>query len=103
MINKPNGGVASARNVSIENAKGKYLAFLDCDDWWNNDFFDDTIAEELKNSNIDIYGFSYCATNSNCKYEKIYVSAKKQNTIEIINSVDIIGLAIALFCFQDPS
>lgn len=32
VIQKPNGGVASARNVGIAEAKGDYLAFLDHDD-----------------------------------------------------------------------
>lgn len=31
---KKNAGPAEARRVSINNAKGKYIAFLDCDDIW---------------------------------------------------------------------
>ena len=33
LINKPNGGVSSARNLGIQEARGKYIVFVDADDY----------------------------------------------------------------------
>ena len=44
IINKENGGLSSARNIGIKAAKGKYICFVDSDD-----FIDKSMIEELYN------------------------------------------------------
>ncbi|MEM9481567.1 MAG: glycosyltransferase family A protein [Verrucomicrobiota bacterium] len=36
-LNKPNGGVSSARNEGLQSTKGELIAFLDADDLWLED------------------------------------------------------------------
>ena len=50
-IDKENGGHGSAWNVGLGEATGKYLRFLDSDDWFTNL---DHLMQDLRNSNADI-------------------------------------------------
>lgn len=47
LINKLNGGVSSARNRGISEAKYEYIAFIDADDFWEPDFLE-TIERLIK-------------------------------------------------------
>lgn len=67
-IHEKNRGVSSARNAGIEHVLSvagiqDYIAFLDADDAWKSDFFDQTILERL-NGGADLIGFQAAVCNS---------------------------------------
>lgn len=57
-IRKSNGGVASARNKGIDNAQGKYITFLDQDDWIEKDSYV-AVLDEVKKIDADMAVFGY--------------------------------------------
>lgn len=52
---KTKGGASAARNKGIENAKGKYVAFLDADDLWKQD----KLEKQIKFMEDNNYYFTY--------------------------------------------
>ncbi|WP_028235369.1 glycosyltransferase family 2 protein [Pseudobutyrivibrio sp. MD2005] len=55
---KKNGGVASARNYGLCKANGKYVTFVDQDDWLENNTYSSLIYE-MERANADVYVFGY--------------------------------------------
>ena len=53
-IHKENGGVTSARKLGVINANGKYIAFVDSDDWIGEDIYTDLISAMDNNDDLDV-------------------------------------------------
>lgn len=81
LINKPNGGLSSARNTGINLAKGKYIGFVDSDDSINNEMYKVLYQNALTyNADISICSFYEEYPNGMTKrYEK-------EKPIEIFNN-----------------
>lgn len=62
VIHKNNGGLASARNAGVEVATGDYIAYVDSDDWVENDFIE-LLLDACLNNGADM---------SVCRYADCY-------------------------------
>ena len=45
LISKPNGGLSSARNAGMEAAHGRWIGFVDADDWVTNSMYSVLLSE----------------------------------------------------------
>ena len=58
-IHKLNGGVSIARNAGLDIATGKWILFLDSDDWFEKDAFEKLNALIDQYHDADIIGFNH--------------------------------------------
>ena len=63
LLQKINGGSASARDYGLTNAKGEYIQFLDADDKIEPEKFDRQVAL-MERENLDISYMAFCYEDS---------------------------------------
>ncbi len=67
IINKKNIGAGYSRNIGIKHSRGKYIAFLDSDDFWNRKKLDIQI-NYMKKNNFSASHTSYKIVDINKNY-----------------------------------
>ena len=76
--NENNSGPGKSRQAGIEAATGNYLAFCDCDDWYENNFVYD-ISNSIIESNADLILFdNYVAFEDGKKYRQNRTRGKEK-------------------------
>ena len=88
IINNENRGAAYARNKAITLAQGEYLAFLDCDDYWENNKIELQLSFMLKHGH-DFSHTTYQIVNYNGKIIGIIVARSILKYNELLKSCDI--------------
>ena len=73
VIHKENAGLGMARNTGLEHISGKYVMFLDSDDYISSDLIE-TLYNALKTNKVDISksGFNRVDDNGNMLSERRY-------------------------------
>lgn len=106
IIDKKNSGVSDSRNTGILKSNGNYIAFIDCDDIWQNNKLELQIEEFQKDKDLKICGtwaividennnkiskFNYPPTND----KHIHISSSYKNpfiTSSLIIKKDILDI-----------
>lgn len=95
VIHKPNGGLSSARNRGIDEARGEWLIFLDSDDIWTDSDCLQKLYSYAKKLNLNIVRFEYQAVNE--KLEHIEPRSYDKSNIEgrVIDNYELVKFGIS--------
>lgn len=74
VMHKENGGVTAARRDGLKNASGRFVTFVDCDDWIDSDMYEKMLAK-AEDYNAD-------AVICSIVYETDSGAVKHKNTVE---------------------
>ena len=73
VIHKENGGVSSARNAGLDIAQGKYITFIDSDDWVSEKYLQ-LLIEPMIKEDVQLVVGSYETRDKNIFHRKVKTS-----------------------------
>lgn len=84
-IKKKNGGLSSVKNVGLKEAKGRYIIFLDSDDYVSSDMYN-TMLKKAIDEDADIVCCDVLEVYEDNKFE--YVSSKNPSQKGLLEYID---------------
>ena len=105
LFSKENGGASSARNFGIKKAIGKYIMFIDADDWLENDMICRKCIDKIETDNLDMCIFNYRYFNNESQ-QYSDASPIRESLLELTDAANVIremvssGLFPASPCFR---
>ncbi len=94
IITQKNAGLSEARNTAMKHVKGKYVGFVDSDDWVDVDFYEKLFdCAEANEADIAVASIALARDNGKFKNYKLYYkkfyketkTAKKYKLLDIPN------------------
>lgn len=90
VIHKQNEGVSATRNLGIKVSTGKFIAFIDSDDFLEKSYFETLYKViDTTNSDIAVCAYKVLSNKNNIIYDMSYETGLKHNEIVIYENVDI--------------
>lgn len=75
LINKENEGVSESRNIAINKSTGKYIMFVDVDDWIEKNMVQEMVSL-IKEQDVDVVRCNFFRNYKNNEQEKSYMYDK---------------------------
>lgn len=85
VFHKKNEGISNTRNFGLNKAKGKYIIFLDSDDYWSDDTILSILVEYAETFNLDIVRGEYYDVDE--KGKLLYISQIPKSKLLFENKV----------------
>ena len=99
LIRKENGGVCSARNKGIREAKGEYIALLDADDLWDKEYLAEMVRMIADFPDAAMWGINFAeVTNGNQLVRCLATGLPDSYRGYVENYFNIQGRISDLFC-----